>query len=227
MPFIIAVDGPVGAGKSTICDAIAQRLDILHLDTGAMYRAAGLFMLQEGIDYSDEEAVCGALPGVRVTVDYQNGLQHTFLNDEDVTDFIRTQQVGQAASAVSRYPAVRRKMVDAQRLIAGHLSMIVDGRDIGTVVFPGADIKLYLTASAESRAERRMLQLREAGVQTPFEEILAEVNARDAQDMNRKTDPLRQAEDAVLVDSTYYDFEQTVDVMLRCINEVRERKANV
>lgn len=219
MPYLIAIDGPVGAGKSTISDEVAKRLHILHLDTGAMYRAAGLCAVKAGVDLNDENAVSETVQAADISVTYTDGTQQTLLNGEDVSGQIRTQAAGQAASAVSRYPAVRKKLVAEQRKIGETMSMLVDGRDIGTVVFPNATVKLYLTASNEARATRRMLQLREKGDNTPFEEILAEVIARDEQDMNRKVDPLRKAEDAILVDSTEIDFEQTVTAMLNIIKE--------
>ena len=219
MPLTIAIDGPVGAGKSTISDVVAQRLGILHLDTGAMYRAVGLYMLDNQIDLNDQETVSALCETGKVLVDvrYESGLQRTMINDQDVTGRIRAQEVGQAASRVSRYPAVRKMLVRRQQEMAKSQSMLLDGRDIGTVVLPNATVKIYLTASPESRARRRMLQLREKGDQTPFEDILSEVNARDYQDMHRETDPLRQAEDAVLLDSSSMSFEETVSAILKLV----------
>ena len=219
MPLTIAIDGPVGAGKSTISDEVAQRLGILHLDTGAMYRAVGLCALEKGIDLQDEAAVSAMCENgeAQVSVQYENGAQRTLLNGRDVTGLIRTQEVGQAASAVSRYPVVRKILVRRQQEMAKSQSMLLDGRDIGTVVLTDATVKIYLTASAEARAQRRMLQLREKGDTTPFEAILAEVNARDYQDMHRETDPLRQAEDAILVDSSELSFDETVDAILALV----------
>ena len=216
MPLTIAIDGPVGAGKSTISDVVAQRLGILHLDTGAMYRAVGLCALEKGIDLQNEAAVSAMCENgeAQVSVEYENGAQRTLLNGRDVSGLIRTQEVGQAASAVSRYPTVRRILVRRQQEMAKSQSMLVDGRDIGTVVLKDATLKIYLTASAEARANRRMLQLREKGDDTPYEAILEEVNARDYQDMHRETDPLRQAEDAVLVDSSDLSFDETVEAIL-------------
>ncbi len=219
MPLTIAIDGPVGAGKSTISDEVAQRLGILHLDTGAMYRAVGLCVMRRGMDLQDEAAVSALCEagGAQVDVRYENGAQRTLLNGEDVTSFIRAQEVGQAASAVSRYAAVRKMLVRRQQEMAKSQSMLLDGRDIGTVVLPHATVKIYLTASAQARAQRRMLQLREKGDETPFEDILREVNARDDQDMHREVDPLRQAEDAVLVDSSNITFEETVEAILSIV----------
>ena len=219
MPLTIAIDGPVGAGKSTISDVVAKRLGILHLDTGAMYRAVGLYMLDHGVDPKNQEAVSTLCEEGKVLVDvrYENGAQCTLLNGQDVSGRIRAQEVGQAASAVSRYPAVRRMLVRRQQEMAKGQSMLLDGRDIGTVVLKDATVKIYLTASPESRAQRRMLQLREKGDDTPFETILAEVNARDYQDTHRETDPLRQAEDAVLVDSSDLTFDETVSAILSLV----------
>ena len=213
----IAIDGPAGAGKSTVADEVARRLGILHLDTGAMYRAVGLAMLDAGIDLNDEQAVthCCRSGGAIVDVRYQNGAQVTLVNGRDVTGLIRTQQVGDAASCISRYAAVRRMLVARQQELARKQHMLVDGRDIGTVVLPDAPVKVYLTASAEERARSRLLQLQEKGQEADFEAVLAEVNARDAQDMNREVDPLRQAEDAVVVDSTNLSLEETVQAVLR------------
>ena len=219
MPLTIAIDGPVGAGKSTISDEVARRLGILHLDTGAMYRAVGLFALEEKIDLQDEAKVSALLTEgkARVDVRYENGAQITLLNGRDVSGLIRSQEVGQAASAVSRYPAVRKALVERQRELARTQPMLLDGRDIGTVVLPNATVKVYMTAAPEVRAKRRMQQLREKGVDTPFEEILREVNARDYQDIHREVTPLRQAEDAVLVDTSDMTFEESVEAILSLV----------
>ena len=213
----IAVDGPVGAGKSTVSDAVAARLGILHLDTGAMYRAAGLAVSRKGICADDEAAVTDAVSEADIAVRYENGTQVTLLNGEDVSAAIRTQEAGAWASAVSRFPGVRRQMVALQREMAKTTPMLLDGRDIGTVVLPNATLKVYLTAAPEARAHRRMLQLREKGDNTPFEEILKEVNARDYQDTHREVTPLRQAEDAVLVDSSNLTFDETVQAILSLV----------
>ena len=215
MPLTIAMDGPVGAGKSTIADAVAQRLNILHLDTGAMYRAIGVGVMDRGGDIYNEEEVCALLEKeLRVSVAYENGCQKTLLCGEDVSARIRTQEAGTAASAVSRYARVRKAMVALQQEIAKKQSILMDGRDIGTVVLPNATVKIYLTASDEVRATRRMNQLREKGDQTPFETILEEVRARDYQDMNREVTPLRRADDAILVDSSLLNFDETVRAIL-------------
>ena len=215
----IAIDGPVGAGKSTVADEVARRLGILHLDTGAMYRAVGLGALDAGADVNDEAAVTDLCEKglLRVDVRYENGAQTTLVNGRDVTGLIRSQEAGTAASRVSRYAAVRHMLVCRQRELAQEQPMLLDGRDIGTVVLKDAPVKVYLTASPEARARRRLNQLREKGQEADFAEILAEVNARDHQDMTRAVDPLRQAEDAVVVDSSDLDFEQTVQAILRLV----------
>ena len=223
MPLSIAIDGPVGAGKSTISDEVAKRLNIIHLDTGAMYRAVGLKALESGIDIHDEEKVTEMCRSGAALVDvlYRDGAQVTLMNGEDVNGRIRTQQAGEAASAVSRYRYVREMLVKRQQEIAKKQDILIDGRDICTVVLPDAKVKIYLTASAEERARRRMQQLAEKGQQIPFEEILEEVNARDWQDMHRDVDPLRIDEGATVVDTTNLDFEASVQAILRCVEEAK------
>ena len=220
MPMNIAIDGPVGAGKSSIADQVAQRLNILHLDTGAMYRAFGLYALRSGTDLASEAALSALAEDVDVQVKYENGAQRTLLFGEDVSELIRTGEVSAAASAVSKWPAVRRRMVRAQQEMARKADMLIDGRDIGTVVLRDSPCKIFLTAAAEERARRRYLQQMEKGDTTPYEQVLRELNARDEQDMNRKTDPLRQAEDAVLVDSTDMTQEETVEAIVRIVEDV-------
>ena len=220
MPMNIAIDGPVGAGKSSIADRVAERLSILHLDTGAMYRAFGLYALREGADMSDENAMGTLVEKADVQVRYENGAQRTLLLGEDETDLIRSAEVSAAASAVSRYAAVRRRMVRAQQEMARKEDMLIDGRDIGTVVLHDSPCKIYLTAAAGERARRRYLQNTAKGDMTPYEQVLRDLNARDEQDMNRKTDPLRRAEDAVLLDSTSMTEEETVEAILRIVEEV-------
>ena len=225
MPMNIAIDGPVGAGKSSIADAVAQKLHILHLDTGAMYRTVALYMLRNGIDPQDEGTVSAHCGEADVRVRYENGEQRTYLGDEDVTGLIRTGEVSAAASAISKWAAVRRRMVAAQREIAAQADMLIDGRDIGTNVLTDAPVKIFLTATPEERALRRYRQQVEKGDMTPYEQVLSELNARDAQDMNRKTDPLRQAEDAVLVDSTEMTPEQVVDTIVEIVERVYGKRA--
>lgn len=221
MPLTIAIDGPVGVGKSTVSDEVCSRLGILHLDTGAMYRAVGLAAVKLGIDPDNEEAVTAmCLDGkAEVSVEYRDGAQRTLLGGTDVSESIRTQEAGQAASQVSRYPAVRTMLVRRQQELASEQSMLLDGRDIGTVVLRDAKVKIFLTASPEERARRRMLQLRENGDNTPFEQVLEEVNARDYQDTHRELDPLRRAEDAVLLDTGDMNFEESVQAVLRIVED--------
>lgn len=220
MPINIAIDGPVGAGKSSIADQVAGRLNILHLDTGAMYRAFGLYALRSGADLADEAALSALAESVDVQVKYVSGAQRTLLFGEDVSELIRTGEVSAAASAVSRWPAVRRRMVRAQQEMARTADMLIDGRDIGTVVLKDSPCKIFLTAAPEERARRRYLQQLEKGDKTPYEQVLRELNARDEQDMNRKTDPLRRAEDAVLVDSTDMTPEETVEAIVRLVEGI-------
>lgn len=220
MPMNIAIDGPVGAGKSSIADQVAERLNILHLDTGAMYRAFGLHALRSGVDMASEAALSALAEDVDVQVRYENGAQRTLLFGEDVSELIRTGEVSAAASAVSKWPAVRRRMVRAQQEMARTADMLIDGRDIGTVVLKDSPCKIFLTAQAEERAHRRYLQQMAKGDTTPYEQVLRELNARDEQDMNRKTDPLRRAQDAVLVDSTNMTQEETVEAIVKIVEEV-------
>ena len=224
-PLLIAIDGPVGAGKSTISDEVAKRLGILHLDTGAMYRAAGLYVLRQGLNPHDETAATEAVAHADVSVRYQDGAQRTLLDGEDVTGLIRTPEVAAAASAVSKHPGVRAQLVRAQRALAESTPMLMDGRDIGTVVLKDAPVKVYLTASPEARAERRLKQYREQGEEHTFEEVLEAVNARDYQDMHREADPLRQAEDATVVDSSDLSFEETVEAILGLVRAAMAKEA--
>lgn len=221
MRLNVGIDGPVGAGKSTIADAVAERLGILHLDTGAMYRALGLTALRRGIDVQDEAAIVALCNGMSISVSHEADGQHTFADGEDVTGLIRTQEVSMAASTVSRYAEVRKAMVRNQQKLAAETDMLLDGRDICTTVLPNATAKIFLTASPEERARRRWLQLQEKGSGDSFEQVLKELKERDEQDMNRKVEPLRQAEDAVLVDSTHMSFDEVVDRIVAIVEEKR------
>lgn len=215
----IAMDGPVGAGKSSIASAVADRLGILHLDTGAMYRAVGLSAIRAGIDLQDESAVTEYTRRIHMTVAHSADGQRTIVDGEDLTDFIRTPEVSMAASAVGRYQGVRREMVCIQQRLAATTPMLVDGRDICVRVLPDAPVKIFLTASAEARARRRWLEMCAKGDETPFEKVLEDLIARDRQDMNREVDPLRPTEDAVILDTTELDFEQSVAAVLRIVKE--------
>ncbi len=225
MPMNIAIDGPVGAGKSSIADQVAARLHILHLDTGAMYRAFGLYALRSGADMASEAELSALVEKVDVQVEYADGAQRTLLFGEDVSDLIRTGEVSAAASAVSKWPSVRRRMVRAQQEMAAKADMLIDGRDIGTVVLKDSPCKIFLTAKSEERARRRYVQQLQKGDNTPFDQVLRELIARDEQDMNRKTDPLRQAEDAVLVDSTDMTEEETVEAIVKIVEDVYGKQA--
>ena len=215
----IAMDGPVGAGKSSVADEVARRLSILHLDTGAMYRAVGLAVLRASLNPQNEDDSVRICEASEIDVCYKEGKQRTLLDGEDVTDSLRTEEVSLAASAVAKWPAVRRRMVKRQQELAEAHDMLIDGRDIGTRVLPMAPVKIYLTADAAVRAERRRLQLLSKGIQVPFEDVLRDLLARDDQDMHRKTDPLRIAEDAVIVDSTDLTEMETVERILSVVEE--------
>lgn len=218
----IAMDGPVGAGKSSIADAVADRLGILHLDTGAMYRALGLTAIRKGVDLADEQAVTQLCRSIDIAVAHQADGQHTLVDGKDLTADIRTPEVSMAASAVGKYQGVRKEMVAVQQRLAASTPMLVDGRDICLRVLPDAPVKIYLTASAEERARRRWLEMQQKGDTTPYETVLSDLRARDAQDMNREVDPLRPTEDAVIVDSTDLDFNGVVQKILDIVKEKTE-----
>ena len=216
----IAIDGPSGAGKSTLARSIAAKLGYLYVDTGAIYRTIGLYALENGVDPKDEAAVTASLPDIRVELAYgEDGLQHMLLNGRDVTKDIRLPDVSLYASAVSAHPPVRAFLLEMQRKLARENNVIMDGRDIGTVVLPDADVKVYLTATAAERARRRCLELEQRGTPQPFEKVLAEIEERDYNDSHRATAPLRQAEDAVLLDTTELDFVQSEAAMMKLIGE--------
>ena len=221
----IAVDGPVSAGKSTLSDALARKLNILHLDSGAMYRAIGLYALSKGISPDNEEALEQVIREnkAQVGVDYRDGRQVTLLNGRDVSGELRGEAVGAAASAVSRFAAVRKYLVSLQQQLARERSMLMDGRDIGTVVLPDAKVKIFLTASPEDRALRRYTQLIADGFNVDYPTVLRDLQARDEQDRKRAVDPLRAAEDAVVLDTTSFSFEQSLQAMLDIVNKVYGR----
>lgn len=217
----VAIDGPVGAGKSSVADEAARQLGILHLDTGAMYRALGYRALKENVDVGNEQAIVSLCRRMHLKVTHEADGQHTFVEGEDVTGKIRTPEVSMAASTVSRYAEVRRAMVKQQQKLAAETDMLLDGRDICTTVLPNATAKIYLTARAEVRARRRWLEMKEKGMEESFEQVLEEVRRRDEQDMNRAVEPLRQAEDAVLVDSSELSFNETVARILAIVEAKR------
>jgi len=212
--FNIAIDGPAGAGKSTIARLAADRLGFVYVDTGAMYRAIALYCLRRGVDLGDEAAVTAAVSETHITICHQDGAQQVILNGENVSGLIRTEQVSGAASAVSGYPAVRAHLLSLQRDLAASTNVIMDGRDIGTCVLPDAEAKVYLTASSGVRAMRRYKELTEKGVMCNLQEIEQDIIERDQRDMNRETAPLKQAEDAVLVDSSGLTIGQAVDAVI-------------
>lgn len=224
MPLNIAIDGPVGAGKSTISDAVAKHFGILHLDTGAMYRAAGLYCLRHGADMTDNASIEKVFLGdnVQVTVRMENGAQRTLVNGEDVTAFIRADEVSLAASAVGRVPKVRERMVEIQREIASMTDMLLDGRDICLRVLPDAQVKIFLTASPEERARRRWEDNQRRGMNTPFEQVLEELKQRDWQDSHRDVDPLKPTEDATIVDTTGCTFEEAIQKIIAVVEEKRK-----
>lgn len=221
MAFNIAIDGPAGAGKSTIAKTLAQELGYVYVDTGAMYRAMAYFFLQQGIDKEDEAAITEAVGGADVTIRYEDGTQQVLLNGENITGSLRTEQVGNMASATSIYPAVRVKLVALQQRLAETTDVIMDGRDIGTCVLPKAQVKIYLTASVQTRAKRRYTELIDKGEAADLEKIAADIKERDYRDMNREMSPLRQAKDAVLVDSSGMSIDEVVSAIRAIVEERR------
>lgn len=215
----IAIDGPAGAGKSTIARKVAEKLSFIYVDTGAMYRSMALYFLRNGISSEEEEKIAAACPDIDVSISYQNGEQQVILNGENVNGLIRTEEVSMMTSNTSKYPVVREKLLSLQRGLAEKENVIMDGRDIGTCVLPGADVKIYLTASAQERARRRYKEQTERGLICDMKEIKRDIIARDEQDMNREVAPLRQAEDAVLVDSSDMNIDQVVDEIIRIYQE--------
>lgn len=218
--YSIAVDGPSGAGKSSLAKRVSKAFGFIYVDTGAIYRTVGLEAVRRGIDRRSESAVAAMLPELHIEMKYNEaGEQRMYLNGEDVSEAIRMPEISIAASDVSALPAVRAFLLDMQRRMARENDVIMDGRDIGTVVLPDAELKIYLTASAEARAQRRMLELRGKGVESSFEDVLRDIVYRDEQDTNRAVAPLRRADDAVLMDTSDIDFEQSFGLMCSIIKE--------
>ena len=216
----VAIDGPSGAGKSTLARSAAARLGYLYVDTGAIYRTIGCAAARRGIDPGDQAAVVAMLPDLSIRLTYgEDGLQHMALNGEDVTGEIRLPEISRYASQVSAYPEVRAYLLEMQRQLAREHSVIMDGRDIGTVVLPDAEVKVFLTASAEERARRRMLELEQRGTPEPYEDILRAIEERDWNDTHRAAAPLRRAEDAVVLDTTDLDFAQSEEALLDIIRK--------
>ena len=213
----VAIDGPSGAGKSSMARRLAADLGYTYVDTGAMYRAIGLYVRRAGADTKDPAAVEGLLPQIQLDIRLQDGAQHILLNGEDVTEAVRAEDIGMAASDVSAYPAVRSFLLDTQRNLAASRDVLMDGRDIGTVVLPNATVKIYLTASADARARRRLAELLEKGKQTDYATVLADIEQRDYQDTHRAVAPLRQAEDAILVDTSDIGIEESFALLKKTI----------
>ena len=217
MAFNVAIDGPAGAGKSSIARAAAKKLGFIYVDTGALYRAVGVYGLRNGIDNKNAEAVAGMLPHISVELKFRDGVQHVYLNDEDVSEEIRTPPASMAASDVSAVPAVRQFLFDLQRDIAAKNDCIMDGRDIGTVVLPTAQVKIFLTASPEARAMRRYKELQEKGAKDTYEEVLADLLQRDYNDSHRAVAPLKPAEDSITVDNSGLSLEDSIEQVLSVI----------
>ncbi|MBQ4121877.1 MAG: (d)CMP kinase [Clostridia bacterium] len=215
----IAIDGPSGAGKSTLAKILAAKLGFIYVDTGALYRSIGLYMETNGIDPKDSEAVVASLPKITLALEYHEGSQVVLLNGENVGERIRTPQISMYASAVSAIPAVRAFLLDTQRDIAAKNNVIMDGRDIGTVILPNADVKIFLVSSFETRARRRVKELLEKGIEASYEEVLADMIERDKNDSSRAVAPLVPAEDAVHLDNSELTLEGTVDAALAIIRE--------
>ena len=215
--FKIAIDGPSGAGKSSIAKALAKEMGIVYVDTGALYRTIGYYVRSQGVDPKDGEGVTRLLPDIHIEVKYENGMQCVYLNGENLGDRIREPEISMYASAVSAIPTVREFLLETQRSIARANSVVMDGRDIGTVILPDAEVKIFLTASNECRAERRLLELKQKGIETTFEEVLADMTERDNNDKNRAVAPAVPAEDAVFLDNSNYTVEQTLDAAMKII----------
>ena len=219
MGFNVAIDGPAGAGKSTIAKRLAKELGFVYVDTGAMYRAIGLYMLKNSVDGRDEAAVSEAVKNVEVTLSYDDGVQCVYLNGEDVSGMIRTEEVSALASQTSAYQAVREKLLDLQRTMAKNNDVLMDGRDIGTTILPNADVKIYLTASVETRAKRRYDEYISKGQTCDLAEIEEDIKTRDHNDMTRKISPLKKADDAIEVDSSNMNIDEVVETIKNICKE--------
>ena len=213
----IAIDGPSGAGKSSLAKALAKDMGYVYVDTGAMYRSIGLYAVRASVDPHDAAAVTALLPEIQLDIRLEDGTQHIYLNGEDVSTAIRAENIGMAASAVAAHPAVRSFLLDTQRGLAESQNILMDGRDIGTVVLPNATVKIFLTASTEARAERRAKELAEKGQPADFATVLADIQQRDYQDSHRAVAPLKQAEDAILVDTSSIGLQESFDLLKRTI----------
>ena len=219
MAYNVAIDGPAGAGKSTIAKIVAKEKQFVYVDTGAMFRALAIYFIRQGIKADEHDKISASLSGADVTIEYVNGEQQVLLNGENVTPYLRTEEVGNMASASSVNGDVRNKMKELQQKLAATTNVVMDGRDIGTVVLPNAQVKVYLTASVEVRAKRRYDELIAKGQEADLEKIKKDIEERDYRDMNRDIAPLRQAEDAVLVDSSYLTIEESARAILELIDK--------
>lgn len=220
--IIIAIDGGPGVGKSTVSDIIARKLNIVHIDTGAMFRAVGYYFIKNNIELTNDNVILN-LEKINIKLEYINGNTKVFLNNEDITSFIRKEEVSKAASFVSRIPEVRKKLLDMQRQIAKNQSVILDGQDIGTVVFPEADFKFFFTASLEKRAQKRAEDLIAKGENVTYESVKEALEKREYEDKNRKAAPIKKAEDAIQIDTTPNTKEKTADILLNIIKERMEK----
>lgn len=219
MSFNVAIDGPAGAGKSTVAKAVAKNQGFIYVDTGAMYRAMSLYFIRKGIDSNDAETICSKLDEIEISLAYEDGVQQVFLNGENVSGLIRTEEVGMVTSTISKIKEVRAKMAALQQEIAKITDVVMDGRDIGMWVLPNADVKIYLTASSRERARRRHKELMEKGGTKTLEEIEQDIIARDYQDMHRENSPLVQAPDATYLDTSDMTLKEVVDTIMNMINE--------
>lgn len=217
MGFNIAIDGPAGAGKSTIAKKIAKKLGFIYVDTGAMYRAIGLYLLGKGVNYEDEQQIGRAIQDIQIAISYRDGEQQVMLNGENVSAKIRTEEVGNMASKTSKYPVVREKLLELQRSLASSADVLMDGRDIGTCILPNADLKIFLTADAGVRAKRRYLELTEKGISCNIEDIEKDIIERDRRDTTRAIAPLKKAEDAVEVDTSHMTIDEVVDTIVSMV----------
>ena len=223
MSFNVAIDGPAGAGKSTVAKAVAKEMGLIYVDTGAMYRAMALFMLREGVDIKDRLKIAEKCTQADITIRYEDGVQVVYLNGENVNRYIRTEEVGEAASVISPVAKVRENMVRLQKALAAQSDCIMDGRDIGTCVLPGAQLKIYLTASSDVRAKRRYDELTAKGHSCNLQQIKEDIEDRDYRDMHREISPLKQAEDAVLVDTSHMSQEEVIDEIKKRCGQAREK----